>query len=92
MPGLSVGGARLVSRGLPVVLALVTLVLVALDVPLESAIGTLSGGFAVSLAFVVPFLAVGVLVARRQPENAIGWLLLVAALLVVLSFVGSDSA
>ena len=71
-------------------LALVTLVLIALDVPLESAIGTLSGGYVVSLAFVVPFLAVGVLVARRQPGNAIGWLLLVAALLVVLSFVGSD--
>ena len=73
-------------------LALVTLVLVALDIPLESAIGTLSGGYVVSLAFVAPFLTVGLLVARRQPRNAIGWLLLVAPLFVVMSFVGSDYA
>jgi hypothetical protein len=92
VPGLRVGDARLVRRGLPLALALATLALVALDVPLESAIGTLSGGFAVSLAFVAPFVAVGVLVARRQPGNAIGWLLLVAALFVVMSFVGSDYA
>ena len=41
---------------------------------------------------VLPFLVVGVVVARRQPRNAIGWLLIALALTVSLGSLGGAYA
>jgi hypothetical protein len=63
-PALVIGGA--------------TALLFAAGVPL-AALTHRPGKFLI-VAFVVPFAAVGVLVARRQPRNAIGWILIALAL------------
>jgi hypothetical protein len=75
-----------------VVLAALTVLLAAADVPLQSQIQSLSLSSAWELAFVVPFTLVGTIVARREPRNPIGWLLLVVSLIAVLSGVASDYA
>ena len=41
-----------------------------------------------NIAITMPFAAVGVLVARRQPDNVIGWLMIVPALAYLL---GTDA-
>jgi hypothetical protein len=84
---------RLASPTTAVALGVLTLLLEALDVPLESRIHALSfGNYGFELAFVVPFMLVGVVVARREPRNPIGWLLLAVALVEVISSVASDYA
>jgi hypothetical protein len=71
---------------------LLTLLLMALDIPLESQIHTLAAANALELLLVAPFTAVGMVVARRDPRNALGWLLIAIPLSVVLASVGSDYA
>ena len=84
---------RLASPATALVLGLLTLLLEAVDVPLESQIHTLSvGNYGFELAFVVPFMLVGVVVARREPHNPMGWLLLAVALVEVTTSVASDYA
>jgi hypothetical protein len=83
---------RLASPAVAVTLGLLTLTLVVLDMPLESAIHTLALANALLLVLVLPFTLVGTVVARRDRHNAVGWLLVVIPLLVMLAVAGSDYA
>ena len=84
---------RLASPTTAVVLGVLTLLLEAVDVPLETQIHTLSfGNFGFELVFVLPFMLVGAVVARRQPRNPVGWLLLGIALVEALAQCASDYA
>ena len=85
-------GPRLASPTTAVALAALTVLLMAVDVPLQSQIQSLSVSSAWELAFVVPFTLVGTVVARRESRNPIGWLLLAVSLIAVLSGVASDYA
>jgi len=74
-------------------------VLVGLAVILVAALTVLSqlthdpqdnlAGEALGLATAVPFAAVGFVVARRQPQNPIGWILLASAVCFLLTNVGT---
>jgi MFS family permease len=64
--------------------SLLCLVLLVAGVPLSSASHQL-GGYLATLPLMLPFAAVGWLVARRQSTNPIGWLLLAIATLYTLS-------
>jgi hypothetical protein len=76
-----------------VLLGAVTLALMAVDVPLEASIRTLSfGNDGLEFVFVAPFTLVGVVVAAREPLNPLGWLLQGIGLLTVLIQVASDYA
>jgi hypothetical protein len=87
------GRLRLASPTTAVVLAGLTLLLEAVDVPLEAQIHTLSfGNYGLQLLFVLPFTLVGLVVARREPRNPMGWLLLGVALVELLTSVASDYA
>jgi hypothetical protein len=73
--------ARLVSPVIALLLGGLVLVLAGALIPLSlvshaNPLGTATVG----LGIAVPFAAVGVVVARRQPRNAIGWIMLAAAL------------
>jgi hypothetical protein len=75
------------------VLAGLTVVLVAANAGLSALIHTGSTWVSVTdlvdlLGLSLPFAAVGLLVARRQPRNAIGWTLLAVGLCLLLSNVG----
>jgi hypothetical protein len=83
---------RLASPTTAASLGLLTLVLMALDIPLESQIHTLAAANALELLLVAPFTVVGTVVARRDPRNALGWLLIAIPLSVILASVGSDYA
>ena len=83
---------RLASPTTALVLAGLTVLALAADVPLQSQIQSLSLSSALVLAFVVPFALVGTVVARREPRNPMGWLLLAVSLVAVLSGVASDYA
>src|ERR1700681_2194746 len=87
------GRFRLATPTTALVLGLLTLLLEAVDVPLEAQIHTLSfGNYGFQLVFIVPFTLVGVVVARREPHNPMGWLLMAVALVEVLASVASDYA
>jgi hypothetical protein len=73
-----------------VVLGALTLALMALDVPLEAQIHTLSASNAWELEFVLPFTLVGTVVARREPRNPMGWILLAISLSTVIQGIASD--
>jgi hypothetical protein len=75
-----------------VVLGALTLLLMALDIPLEAQIHTLSASNAWELEFVLPFTLVGTVVARREPRNPMGWILLSISLTTVLQGLASDYA
>jgi len=73
------------------VLGLLTLLLEGVDIPLEDQIHRLSvGNYGFQLVFIAPFALVGVVVARREPDNPMGWLLIAVALAEVLTSVASD--
>jgi hypothetical protein len=77
---------RLASPGTAAVLGAVVLGLVATSVPLASLVHQLT--IPVEASAVIPVLvsaAVGVIVARHQPRNPLGWLLIFFTLLVMLS-------
>jgi hypothetical protein len=82
---------RLATPAMALFLGLVTLLLEVVDIPIEDRIGTLSvGNYGFQLVFVVPFALVGVVVARREPRNPMGWLLIGVPLLQVLASVAAD--
>ena len=63
----------------------VVVALMALGIPLDRATSHVStGGDLSSLVVVLPFALVGVVVARRQPRNGVGWILLATALFFVV--------
>jgi hypothetical protein len=74
-----------------VLVGAVTLVLMALDVPLEASIHTLAfDNDGLEFVFILPFTLVGVVVARREPRNPLGWLLQGVGLLTVFATVTAD--
>ena len=84
MTGMRESLSRLATARTALVVGLLMLALYAASIPLTVAT---NGGFNAVLA--LPFSVVGFIVARRQPRNAIGWLLLGLALSLVVS---SDAA
>ena len=65
------------------------------DAPLASASRWAGNGYGVNLAAsiaVLPLVLVGFVVARRQPGNPLGWMLLALVALLLLSGVGADYA
>jgi hypothetical protein len=71
--------------GAVLVLGVATVVLTAL-------IGQLSIGIPAGLVIVLTFAAVGLVIARRQPGNPIGWIMVVFTLVYVLGAAASDYA
>jgi hypothetical protein len=68
------------------VLGVVVLVLVALSIPLAGLLHQLTIlNIAPAIPFVLVYAAVGVVVARRQPRNPIGWILVIFVVLIALS-------
>src|ERR1700674_1949393 len=65
-------------------LCVLTLLLLVVDVPLEAQIHTLSAFTAVIVVLVVPFAVVGAVVARREPSNPGGWLLMGVGVVLIL--------
>jgi hypothetical protein len=87
-PPLATPRAAVVVGSLTVVLTAVCLVLSALtNDPQDDVAGNLVG-----LAAALSFSAVGFLVVRRQPRNALGWVLLASAPCVILSQIGGTYA
>ena len=89
---------RLASPTTAAVLGLLALLLLVLDVPLEvlAPSASPSGSDVWSnltwFVFGLVFVAVGVVVARRESGNSIGWLVIAAAIAVLLSSDGSSYA
>jgi hypothetical protein len=80
---------RLTSPGTAAALAILTLLCLAAFVPLAIAARELSfSQFWSNVLIVLPLAAVGLVVARRQPRNPIGWLFLI---LTALNAVGLDA-
>ena len=67
------------SKGWSVVLGGIAVVSLAATIPL-SVFAHLLGDGVVALVIGVPCMAIGFLVARRQPRNPLGWLFLVIAI------------
>jgi hypothetical protein len=85
---------RLASPATATVLGALALVLLALTLTLSSLVGKLSVlGSGPIIPIVVIYAGVGVVVARRQPRNPIGWILVIFILVFLLSTVfGSYAA
>jgi hypothetical protein len=79
------------SKGWSVVLGGVAVALLAALIPL-SVLSQLLGEGVVALVIGVPCMAVGFVVARRQPRNPLGWLFLVIAIFLFVPTVGGDYA
>jgi hypothetical protein len=90
---MSAAGAIAVRRPTPQLLATIlgaaVLVLLAAAVPLATLIHQVDVANFGSGVVIVPFGMLGAVVARRQPRNPLGWLMLVAALCVLI---GTDTA
>jgi hypothetical protein len=68
------------------ILGVVVLVLGALSIPVAGLLHQLTIlNIAPAIPFFLIYAAVGVVVARRQPHNPIGWILVIFALLILLS-------
>jgi hypothetical protein len=78
-------------KGWSVVLGGVAVVSLAAMIPL-SVFAQLLGEGIVALVIGVPCMAVGFVVARRQPHNPLGWLFLVIAIFLFVPTVGGDYA
>jgi hypothetical protein len=68
------------------------LVLGVAAVVLDALIGQLPIGIPAGLVIVLTFAAVGLVIARRQPGNPIGWIMVVFTLVYVLGAAASDYA
>jgi hypothetical protein len=79
------------SKGWSVVLGGVAAASLAAMVPL-SVFAQLLGEGIVALVIGVPCMAIGFVVARRQPRNPLGWLFLVIAIFLFVPTVGGDYA
>ena len=76
-------------------LVVLIIVLTAADLPLGVATRWAGSGIGANLGVflaLLPVVLVGFVVARRQPGNPLGWMLLALATLGVLSGVGADYA
>ena len=80
------------SRTLAWVLGGAVLVLAVAAVVLTALIGQLSIGIPAGVVIVLTFAAVGLVIARRQPGNPIGWIMVVFTLVYVLGAAASDYA
>ena len=78
-------------KGWSMVLGGVAVVSLAAMIPL-SVFARLEGDGIVALVIGVPCTAIGLLVARRQPRNPLGWLFLVTATFLFVPTVGGDYA
>jgi hypothetical protein len=77
--------ARLATPAMATALFAVVLALLVLAFPLYRATrGVSTAGDLSSSVVILPFALVGVVVARRQPRNAVGWFLLAAALFFIV--------
>jgi hypothetical protein len=75
------GRITLATPAMATALGAVVIVLMALAFPLNQAVRhTSTGGDLSSLVVATPFLLVGVVVARRQPRNGVGWIMLATSL------------
>jgi two-component system, NarL family, sensor kinase len=83
---------RAASSTLAWVLGGAVLVLGVAAVVLTALIGQLSIGIPAGVVVVLTFGAVGLVIARRQPGNPIGWIMVVFTLLYVLGAAASDYA
>ena len=83
---------RASSPALARVLGSAVLALAVAAVVLSALIGQLSIGVPAGLVVVLTFAGVGLLIARRQPGNPIGWIMVVFTLLYVLGAAASDYA
>jgi hypothetical protein len=83
---------RAASPTLAWVLGGAVLVLAVAAVVLDALIDQLSIGIPAGVVIVLTFAAVGLLIARRQPGNPIGWIMVGFTLLYVLGAVASDYA
>ena len=81
-------GLKATALALGVVVALLAVALVPLAIAARHSPLTSGEGIAFTVPFTVPFAAVGVLVARRQPGNVIGWLMISPAVSYLL---GADA-
>jgi hypothetical protein len=79
------------SKGWSVVLGGIAAASLAAMIPL-SVLAQLLGEGVVALVIGVPCMAVGFVVARRQPRNPLGWLFLVTAIFLFVPTVGGDYA
>ena len=79
------------SKGWSVVLGGIAAASLAAMIPL-SVLAQLLGEGVVALVIGVPCMAVGFVVARRQPRNPLGWLFLVIAIFLFVPTVGGDYA
>jgi hypothetical protein len=68
------------------------LVLAAAVLVLDALIGQLSIGIPTGVVIVLTFAVVGLVIARRQPGNPIGWIMVVFTLVYVLGAAASDYA
>jgi hypothetical protein len=79
------GRGRLATPAMATALFAVVLALLVLSIPLYRATRDVSTAGNLSSAVVIlPFALVGVVVARRQPRNAVGWILLATALFFIV--------
>jgi hypothetical protein len=79
------GRVRLATPATATALFAVVIALMALAIPLDRATRHVSTSGDLSAVVVgLPFALVGVVVARRQPRNGVGWILLATALLFVV--------
>jgi hypothetical protein len=83
---------RPMSPTLTWVLGGAVLVLGVAAVVLDALIGQLPIGIPAGLVIVLTFAAVGLVIARRQPGNPIGWIMVVFTLVYVLGAAASDYA
>jgi len=83
---------RAMSPTLAWVLGGAVLALAVAAIVLTALIGQLSIGIPAGVVVVLTFAAVGLLIARRQPGNPIGWFMVVFTLLYVLGAAASDYA
>jgi hypothetical protein len=79
------GRIRLATPALATALFVVVIALMALAIPLDRATRHVSTGGDLSAVVVgLPFALVGLVVARRQPGNGVGWILLATAVFFVV--------
>jgi len=75
---------RLVSPGTATVLGVLVLVLAVATLTLMGLDHQLTNGVWAGVAIVLAYAGVGIVVARRQPGNPIGWLMLIFTVLYLL--------
>ena len=79
------GRIRLATPAMATALFAVVLALMALGIPLDRATqARIRGGLVVGIIVGLPFALVGLVVARRQPRNGVGWIMLATALFFIV--------